>query len=168
MHRSAYILIFVLLIAAIGGYLWYAQEPAPPEIPDESERVVRLFYYDPARDTDADGNIRCSRQGLVAVERTVPSSTTPLEDTIRLLLRGDLSASERAAGASTEFPLEGFALESAQLEDTELILRFADPMAKTTGGACRVGILWYQIEATALQFDEVDSVRFLPEELFQP
>ena len=31
-----------------------------------------------------------------------------------------------------------------------------------------VAILWFQIEATAKQFSNVTSVRFMPEELFQP
>ncbi|MFN3301828.1 MAG: hypothetical protein ACK413_02260 [Patescibacteria group bacterium] len=36
------------------------------------------------------------------------------------------------------------------------------------GGACRVGILWFQIEETAKQFPGVEKVQFLPEEIFQP
>jgi len=38
----------------------------------------------------------------------------------------------------------------------------------TNGGACRVAILWYQIEATAKQFPNVKEVRYLPETLFNP
>ncbi|MGC8651262.1 MAG: hypothetical protein ACP5RX_01445 [Minisyncoccia bacterium] len=49
-----------------------------------------------------------------------------------------------------------------------LILKFNDSLNKTSGGSCRVGILWFQIEATAKQFSEVKKVEFLPEELLQP
>ena len=74
-----------------------------------------------------------------------------------------------AQGITTEFPLDGFKLKSVNLKnDGTLILEFDDPLNKTLGGACRVGILWFQIEATAKQFPQVKKVQFLPEELFQP
>ena len=60
------------------------------------------------------------------------------------------------------------AIKGASLKDEVLTLEFNDPNGKTVGGSCRVGILWFQIEATAKQFPEVKEVRFLPEELFQP
>jgi hypothetical protein len=49
-----------------------------------------------------------------------------------------------------------------------LTLEFNDPENKTSGGSCRSGILWAQIKKTAEQFDDVEEVRFQPEELFQP
>jgi hypothetical protein len=56
----------------------------------------------------------------------------------------------------------------ANLKEGILTLEFADPQNKTGGGACRTGILRGQIETTAKQFDGVNEVRFIPEELFQP
>jgi putative hemolysin len=132
---------------------------------------VLLYYYNPEKDKDKAGNIKCSRDGLVAIERLIPVSPTPIEDTIELLLKGkeNLTEEELAQGITTEFPLDGFKLKSVNLKsDGTLILEFEDPLNKTIGGACRVGILWFQIEATAKQFPQVKQVQFLPEELFQP
>lgn len=134
-------------------------------------RNVLLYYYDPEKDKDQTGNIMCSREGLVAVEREIPLTLTPIKDTIELLLEGsaNLTQSDVDAGVTTEFPLQGFSLTSANLgQGGNLVLRFDDPQNKTSGGACRVGVLWFQIEATAKQFTEVKSVEFVPEELFQP
>jgi hypothetical protein len=110
----------------------------------------------------------CSRAGLVKVEREIPLTTTPIQDSVKLLLEGKLTAAEKASGITTEYPLTGVVLKGANLKDGDLTLEFTDPLMKTGGGSCRVGILWFQIEQTALQFPEVQSVRFIPEELFQP
>jgi len=136
--------------------------------PTGPQRRVKLYFYDPAKDRDETGNVLCTRQGLVPVERDMPITKTPIQDTIRLMLSGGLTDSERAAGVTTEFPLLGVELRGAVLKDGALTLEFADPNNRTGGGSCRVGILWHQIEATAKQFPEVSSVRFIPEELFQP
>lgn len=129
---------------------------------------VQLYYYDASKDTGANGAVLCSARGVVAVERTIPQTETPLADAVRLLLRGEISEPERASGITTEFPLAGLALESASIENGTATLTFADPQNKTSGGACRVSILRAQIEATAKQFPSVQSVNIEPEELFQP
>lgn len=136
--------------------------------PCPNTRTVQLFYYDPVRDTDA-GIIRCSAQGLVAVTREILRTQTPIQDTVRLLLKGELTDAERAQGITTEFPLAGLSLTGAS-QDTAgvLTLTFRDDQYKTGGGSCRIAVLWAQIEATAGQFDGITAVRFLPEELFQP
>jgi len=131
-------------------------------------RTVKLYYYNYELDKDGLGNIACGRNGLVPVKRKIPITQTPIRDAIKLLLSGGLTNKERAQGISTEYPLEGFSLKGASLKDGVLALEFYDHNNKTVGGACRVGILWFQIEATAKQFPEVQQVRFLPEELFQP
>ena len=134
-------------------------------------RKVLLYYYNPEKDKDETGNIKCSREGLVAIEREIPATKTPIKDTIGLLLRGkeNLRPEDIAKGITTEYPLDGLKLKSLNLkEDGTLILEFEDPLNKTVGGACRVGILWFQIEQTAKQFPEVKKVQFLPEEIFQP
>ncbi len=131
-------------------------------------RVVKLYYYNPEKDKDVTGNIMCSRDGLVSVNREIAVSKTPIEDTIRLLLLGDLSEKEKNEGTSTEYPLSGFSLSEVNLKNKVLTLKFEDSENKTVGGTCRVGVLWFQIEATAKQFPEVAEVRFLPEDIFQP
>lgn len=131
------------------------------------ERTVSLYYYNPAND-QGPGGAQCSRNGLVAVQRSIPVTTTPIQDTVNLLLQGQLTEAERAQGITTEFPLPGLTLTGASLNSGVLTLQFEDPQNRTGGGSCRVGILWFQIEATAKQFPEVTEVRFTPEELFQP
>jgi hypothetical protein len=129
---------------------------------------IKLYYYNEERDRDSSGNIECSRAGLVAVDREIAPTLTLIEDTIRLLLRGELTEQDKASGISTEYPLLDFSLASSTLANGMLTLTFDDPGNRSVGGACRVGILWFQIEATAKQFPEVGNVRFLPEEIFQP
>ncbi|MBP9718551.1 GerMN domain-containing protein [Candidatus Gracilibacteria bacterium] len=135
------------------------------EIPQTN---VSLYYYNADKDKNAIGNIECSRNGLVAVQRSIPETATPIEDTINLLLKGELTPQEKAEGITTEYPLPGFRLLSTTLENGILTLQFSDPENKTGGGSCRVGILWFQIEATAQQLSGVIRVQFKPEELFQP
>lgn len=130
-------------------------------------KEVRLYYYNPEKDKNENGNIMCSRQGLTAVKRQIVSED-PILDAIKLLLQGRIQEHEKELGITSEFPIEG--LEAAELafKDNELTLTFRDPENKTVGGACRVGVLWFQIVATAKQFPEVQKVKFFPEDLFQP
>lgn len=132
------------------------------------EVSVALYYYNSNLDKDESGNILCSEKGLVPVERQIKDSENLIEDTIKLLLEGKLTDEEKNKGISTEYPLEGFKLTKSELKDGVLTLYFEDPYSKTSGGACRVKILWIQIENTARQFSEVKEVKFYPEELFQP
>ena len=162
MNKIILIVLLVLVVGA-GAYLFIRNQEG-----EISLMAVKLYYYNPALDKDASGNILCGRQGLVSVERQIPITNTPIQDTIKLLIQGNLTQSERDQGMTTEYPLSGFALEGASLNDGVLTLEFSDPNNRSGGGSCRVGILWFQIETTAKQFPEVKSVRFLPEELFQP
>ncbi len=131
-------------------------------------KTIKLYYYNYEMDKDEFGNTACSRNGLTPVERKIPITQTPIQDTIKLLLLGGLTEEERAQGIDTEYLLEGLSLKGASLKDSVLTLEFDDSKNRTVGGSCRVGILWFQIEATAKQFAEVQQVRFLPEEIFQP
>ena len=133
-------------------------------------RTINLYYYNPNLDKDSSGNVQCSRAGLVAVPREIPLTKTPIQDSINLLLQGKLTPQERADGLTTEFPLPGLSLKSASLNPLTrtLTLIFNDQNSATSGGSCRAGILWSQIEATAKQFPGVKSVEFSPADLFQP
>lgn len=129
--------------------------------------TIKLYYYNPKLD-QGEGGVQCTEKGLVAVDRTIPKTISPIQDAIRALIKGELTVSEEARGLETEYPLEGFALVGASLSNGDLLLTFDDPKNKATGGSCRTALLWRQIEATAKQFKEVTSVKFLPEDLFQP
>lgn len=130
-------------------------------------QTIKLYYYNPALDQGV-GGVQCTSKGLVEVTRTIPKTQTPLQDSIKLLLKGELSAEERSRGVTTEFPLSGLSLVSANIKDGLATLKFDDPENRTVGGSCRVAILWAQISATAKQFDSVKNVKFIPEDLFQP
>ncbi len=134
----------------------------------DRRQTVTLYYYNPEADTDESGNIMCSEEGLVPVEREIPITQTPIQDTIKLLIEGEITTIETEQGIETEYPLDSFNLVGANLRDGVLTLSFVDPENKTSGGSCRTGILWLQIKKTAEQFDIVDEVHFQPEELFQP
>jgi hypothetical protein len=134
---------------------------------DQSGMHIKLYFYNPALDKGP-GGVLCSTKGLVAVDRVIPKTTTPLKDSIQLLLRGELTSSERASGITTEFPLPGVSLQSAAIQNRVATLTFADPQDKTSGGSCRVAVLSAEIEATAKQFPTVGSVIFAPADVFQP
>lgn len=131
-------------------------------------RTVDLYYYNPKNDLDASGKAQCSSKGLVPLSRTMGVTKTPIADTIRLLLQGLISLDEQKAGVTTEYPLPGFEFTSASLKDGTLMLEFADPLHRSSGGACRSSLLQAQIEATARQFPGVNEVVWSPSDLFQP
>jgi hypothetical protein len=134
-------------------------------------REISLYYYNPNLDKDENGNILCSKKGIVEIKRKIPISKTPIKDTIELLLKGkqNLTKKDIENGTTTEFPLEGFYLLDINLKpDGTLILNFKDDLNKSLGGSCRVNILRYQIEKTAFQFPEVKKVIFYPEGILEP
>ncbi|HBB02445.1 MAG: hypothetical protein US89_C0018G0001 [Candidatus Peregrinibacteria bacterium GW2011_GWF2_38_29] len=133
-----------------------------------AQQTVLLYYYSPSKDQDGTANLMCSKQGLVPVQRKIDITKTPIQDTVKLLLKGELTSAEKAQGITTEYPLQGFELKAASLNSGVLTLTFADPYNKSGGGSCRIGILWSQISETAKQFAGVVSVKPWPEELFQP
>lgn len=130
-------------------------------------KTIKLFYYNQNEDKDSSGNVQCSADGLVAINRVTPVTNTPIQDAINELLKGPTTA-ERASLQGTEFPLAGVTLTAASLNSGVLTLTFSDPQNKTTGGSCRVQVLLAQIEATAKQFAGVNSVRIMPNTVFQP
>src|SRR3990172_9319355 len=125
-----------LVLLVIGLFLVVSCSPA--------KQPVSLYYYDPDLDLDANGNIQCSADGLAPVPRTLAASLSGerlIEETIRLLMAGELTAEERARGLTTEYPLDGVTLDDVALSDGTLTLTFSDPNHLTSGGACRAGIL---------------------------
>lgn len=141
------------------------EEVAGPQV------AARVYHYDESKDKSDEGENLCSRRGIVALGRMIPESDT-LEESIQIAveetLRGDITEEEAAQGITTAFPLSGLDLVDVQLENDKAVLTFRDPQNATTGGSCRAALLWYQIEATVLQFEEVNDVEFRPLSLFQP
>lgn len=131
-------------------------------------RKIKLYYYNVKKDKEIADYISCGPEAVLPVEREIQITKTPIQDAVKLLLEGRLSEEEKNNGFLTEFPLSGFKLMEANLKNGVLTLKFDDPENKTSGGSCRVGILWNQIEKTAKEFSEVKEVKFLPETIFQP
>ena len=130
--------------------------------------MIKLYYYNQKRDEEISKNILCSTDAILPVERNIPISQTPIQDAINLLLKGNLTQAEKDAGFTPMFPLEGLTLVNANLQNGVLTLKFNDPLNKTGGGSCRVRLLWNQIVKTAKQFEGVQSIGFIPNDLFQP
>jgi hypothetical protein len=150
------------------GLLENSDELIVPIKFSDSVRNVQLYYYNAHKDQEMFEYISCGPEAVFPVDREIALTQTPIQDVINLLLEGNLTPSEKEAGFNPMFPLEGVELVGANLKDGVLTLEFDDPMNLTSGGSCRAGILWHQISKTAKQFSEVESVRFMPEELFQP
>ena len=129
---------------------------------------VSLYYYNELLDRLMNGEVLCDTEAVIPVGRTIPSSQSPINDVIRLLIRGELTKAEEDLGFRTEFPGRELQFLGARLEDGVLYLKFSDPSGFTSGGSCRVNLLRAQIEKTALQFEMVESVVFEPEDIFQP
>lgn len=166
---AIFILIFIINNYFPKPKLKYQNENKKEEL--NNKITVKLFYYNPTLDKDENGNIKCSENGLVNIEREIPLTKHPIKDTIELLLKGkdNLTQKDINLGITTEYPLEGLKLKSINLKSNGiLVLEFDDPLNKTSGGSCRVKILRMQIEKTAKQFDKVKKVEFIPEYLFQP
>ena len=168
------ILVIVIIITGVLGYYLFLKEapiidPIEEEQTEEETVTVSLYYYNPEKDKDEQGNIKCSADGLVAVERDIVNENV-IERTIESLIEGDITEQERQEkGIETEFPLNDFKLVASELENGVLTLFFADPQLQTIGGSCRTGILWHQISKTAKQFERVEEVKFEPQDmLFQP
>ncbi len=140
----------------------------PVQINPTETIKVKLYYYNQIKDKEIAEYIPCSPDAVLPVEREIPNTKTPIQDTIKQLFRGELTAQEKSAGFSTEFPLEGLELVGANLKNGILTLEFNDSLNKTSGGSCRVRLLWFQIEKTAKQFLNVEEVKFIPAWLFQP
>ncbi len=180
--RVLFLVLAIIGAIAVGGgvslYLWQRSlreevpepglEPGPGKAPAPMPLKVQLYYYNETRDKELTGAISCSPEAVLPVEREIPYTKTPIQDTIRLLLEGELTAQERAEGFSTEFPHPDFKLLGASLKNGVLTLKFADPTGFASGGSCRTGLLAAQIIKTAKQFPGVREVRFEPETLFQP
>ncbi|HMB65442.1 MAG TPA: GerMN domain-containing protein [Patescibacteria group bacterium] len=130
-------------------------------------REVKLFYYNQEADKDSQGNIECSSNAVLPLDRVI-SGQEPIRETMELLLQGELRPTEEDQGFSTEFPNPEFRIKDMQLQDGVLTLTFSEVPGFTSGGSCRVTLLRAQVEKTALQFPEVEEVKIRPVSIFQP
>jgi hypothetical protein len=183
--------VVIILAALVAGYLYYdwRSGEAPvctmeaKQCPDGTyvgrtgarcafapcgEVTLKTFFYSAARDTDPYGNILCSSKGIVAVPKKVSAEEYTITRALHELMRGELTARQKAEGLSTEFPLSGLSLVGVAVEGGTAEITFIDPLSRTSGGSCRVSVLRAQIEATVSQFPGVSRVVLKPAEAFQP
>ena len=131
---------------------------------------VMLFYYNEHADSQL-SEIPVSDEAAVKPVCRCISSRGELDlirNTIELLIKGELTDSERSAGFLTEFPGEGFELKDVVLLDGTLKLVFDDPYFFSSGGSARTFMMAAEVRKTALQFSGVEEVYFEPEWVFQP
>ena len=130
---------------------------------------VALYYFNQIEDQKLAPEQQINTSSLLPVYRIFPATNNLLVDTINELIKGKLSASEKAKWFMTEFPNKDFALLSADIDDDGILtLEFTEVPGFTDGGSARMLILSSLIEKTALQFPAVKKVVFTPETLFQP
>lgn len=130
---------------------------------------IKLYYYNKILDQALNSNISCNPSAVAAVKREIPATVTPLKDSINLLLKGELTDTEKTQGYQTEFSADKkLKLVGVAINNGVATLQFEDPGNFTSGGSCRIGILRSQIEKTAKQFSTVKEVKLMPETLFQP
>ena len=169
MQNKAFSKIWILIILIGGGFLAWQYFGMPQKAEDETAKIkVKLYYYNQVKDKEIAEYMPCSPDAVLPVEREIPATETSIQDTINLLIAGDLIEEEKSAGFSTEFPHPEFKLLGVNLKDGILTLEFTEVPGFTTGGSCRVGLLENQIIKTAKQFSEVKEVILTPESLFQP
>ncbi len=160
-----YVIVSLAVIIGGGYYFWQNFKVEPKAKPLAGNKIqVKLYYYNHLRDTAKS----LSPKMIFPVTRNIPKTKSPIQDTIRLLLKGNLTTQEKIEGFTTEFPHSGFELRSAFLKNGILTLRFSEVPGFTSGGAARMQLLSEQIVKTAKQFPKVKQVNFKPAYLFQP
>jgi hypothetical protein len=171
MKRTYWIILIALLFVVVGYYSFKTVNEnrlIDGNGNDTTTELVYLYYYNEFQDMDEAGNTDCSPNAVLPVERRVDKSLANPEDTIRLLLEGDVLDTEEAEGFETLFSHPDFQLVNSELDNGTLILTFSDVPGFSSGGSCRVTLLRAQVEKTALQFEDVQAVRIEPDSIFQP
>lgn len=150
-------ILFVILVLFLITIPVSAQEKVPTVVP------IYVCNYEIK-------NRLQSEDFLYPVYRVV-DGRVPITNSIKALLEMEFTSIEKDLGFTSEFTDErakNVTLDGVDLRDGKLILWMSDPDFFTSGGSKRVTVLKKQIEATALQFDVVDQVVFVPDHLFEP
>jgi spore germination protein GerM len=130
---------------------------------------VGLYYFNQKEDAKLPMAQQINVTSIQPVYRNLPATDNIIRDTIALLLRGDITASDKTSGFISDFPYKDFRLLNATLQnDGTLVLEFTEIPGFTSGGSARMLILSNTIIKTAMQFKGVTKVQFVPDTLFQP
>lgn len=135
--------------------------------PEETTKV-RLYYYNELLDKSLhSGEVSGDSEAILPVEREIPVSHAPINDSIRLLLKGELTNMERELGFKTDYPNESLKFLGAKWDGSTLILNFEDNGFLKNSESSKASILKSEIIKTALQFEKVKNVILQPESLFR-
>jgi len=130
---------------------------------------VALYYFNQTEDQKLSSEQQVNIHSILPVYRIFPASKNLLLDTLKELIRWNLTNNEKEQWFITEFPHPKFDIISWELlSDGTLNLQFTEVPGFTDGWSARMLILSSVIEKTAGQFPGVKHVVFLPETLFQP
>lgn len=130
---------------------------------------VGLYYFNQEADEKLAPEQQINVNSILPVYRMFPATDNLLLDTIKELIKWNLTAEEIKKWFVTEFPNSRFDIVWLELApDWVLTLEFTEVPGFTDGGSARMLILSSTIEKTALQFPGVNKVVFLPETIFQP
>ena len=88
---------------------------------------VALYYFNQTEDQKLSPEQQVNVNSILPVYRIFPASKNLLVDTINELIKGNLTATEKLQGFTTEFPNANFKLLSADLTaDGTLTLEFTE------------------------------------------
>lgn len=122
--------------------------------------AIKLFYYNQSDDKDN----TCGNDFVIPVDRQIPASDDIIGDSVKLLIKGQLTDEEKAAGFTADFPNSNFNLLSSELNNGVLTLTFTDVPGLM--GSCKAGLMLEEIIKTARQFPEVKKIVIYPDSLF--
>jgi spore germination protein GerM len=131
----------------------------------ENKETVLLYYFNQLKDMDN----TCGLQFVSPVQRQIYPGGNIIKSAIEELLKGNLTAQEKALGLVTEYPNPAFKLLNSSLDKNgRLVLEFTEVPGLTNGSSCKTGVLMQEILKTVRQFPEVKSIVFKPDTLFEP
>jgi len=116
---------------------------------NSATQTLKIYYHDSKIDPEVNN---CQANNFKDI--TLAQSSTPLTDALKYLV--DQIQQENQTDYRDR--VNQFELVSAVISDGIATLTFTDPALFTSGGSCRIGILFSQIEKTALQFSAVKKV----------
>lgn len=133
-----------------------------PENSDQAEIPIKLMVSSETttlkisfNNSKMDPEFSCNK--VFPVERIIAKTETPARATLELLLAGNLTNEEKAAGFSTSIN-PGVKIQSLTIENGVAKVDFNEQLQYQVGGSCRVSAIRAQITETLKQFPTVSSV----------
>jgi len=99
--------------------------------------------------------------------RYIDNSSSPINDTYRILLEGKLSFYEKEMGYESYFPVKNLVFKGASLKNNTLYISFDNKNALSELNEEIKKIIELELIKTGLQFEEVAEVIIQPEDIFK-